>query len=803
MPPTAARPTSFIVLDTEGAETLTEIAIVDAQAKVIYEATLAPGPDQKNLSTILKDFSRLQQGQRIICHNAQHDEKVLRQSFQRQNLPYPNCQFGCTWELAHQVLPNLTGYSLKFLASHLQLRVEGKLFNEGEWHGARYDALFTYELYQKLRSMRGEQMLQASGDPRNPFSSNRVDNPFQTHLDLQSIYEKEFLALKSLLGDISQDVNRQSLGAVVIGNPGSGKTHLMMRLAREVLQTNRVLYIPQPNNAAAVLYHIYTKVNDSLSRQVPGSEQTQLDRLLMGSLVAILEQRAQMANTQRHQDILNLLQSPGFDLYSRLGQEDTDRHRSNWDYIGRQVREWWSREVGAAGLGLRILDGIVKFCSYVDPRRKDLARRWLAGQELEPTDIKSIGLENWQEDVNREEFALEAISVLARLAILDQPLVIAFDQLEGLGLEHNRPILQSFGEAIKELLTRVPNCLVILNLFPDRWQQFQSYFDGSIVDRLSQCVVHLQHPNRDQLQQILALKLQSIKQPLNLFSPNELEDIIRQPSIRGVITRASAYFKAKLEGTTPPRPGVSQPLAQIPVNLPQSDSQRLAQVEETLRAIARLLQPYLETATTQTLELLGTDSDVITTIPTGPDLTTYFEETRQSLAETYDIGEIVDEYDDIGKLDTIINTLKPFYTLETEKLPERYVMPEHFIVKKTEKQFVIGFLHRGGSSFTRRLENFNAHVQANPEMHFYLLRDQRMGRITGARGVEELDIFKTSKNATYREITREERLQYELIYATIIAVQEQDLEVTMGIVIDALRGYLKTDWMLNLLTANL
>lgn len=719
MSPTIAPPTSFLVLDTEGAETLTEIAIVDTQAKVIYEATLAPGPHHKDFSTILKDFTRLQQGQRIICHNAQHDEKVLRQSFQRQNLPYPNCQFGCTWELAHQVLPNLAGYSLKFLAGHLQLRVEGKLFNEGEWHGARYDALFTYELFQKLSEMRGEQMLQARGEKRNPFSSNRVDNPFQSHLDFQSIYEKEFLALKSLLGDIVQDQNRQSLGAVVIGHPGSGKTHLMMRLAREVLQTNRVLYIPQPNNAAAVLYHIYTKVNDSLSRQVLGSEQTQLDRLLMGSLVTILEQRAQATNTQRHQEILALLKRPGFDLYRNLGQVDTDRHRSNWEYISRQVREWWSREVGAAGLGLQILEGIVKFCSYVDPKRKDLARRWLAGQELEPNDIKTIGLENWQEDVNREEFALEAISVLARLAILDQPLVIVFDQLEGLGLEHNRPILQSFGEAIKELLTRVPNCLVILNLFPDRWQQFQGYFDGSIVDRLSQCVVHLQHPNRDQLQQILALKLQSINQPLNLFSPNELEDIIRQASIRAVITRASAYFKAKLEGTAPPRPGTTQPLHPVTQPLAISESQHLAQVETTLKEIARLLQPYLEQLSPQAWEPLGTNSETTALLETSPDLTVFFEDTLKSLAETYDVGEIIDEYDDISKLDTIINTLKPCYTLETEKLQERYVMPEHFIVKKTDQQFVIGFLHRGGSSFTRRLENFNAHVQANPEMHFH------------------------------------------------------------------------------------
>ncbi len=67
---------------------------------------------------------------------------------------------------------------------------------------------------------------------------------------------------------------------------------------------------------------------------------------------------------------------------------------------------------------------------------------------------------------------MEAIAVFGELSTLDEPLIMVFDQLEGLGLAHNAAILESFGAAVKEILTHVPNSLVVLNLFPDRWEQF-------------------------------------------------------------------------------------------------------------------------------------------------------------------------------------------------------------------------------------------------------------------------------------------------------------------------------------------
>ena len=46
--------------------------------------------------------------------------------------------------------------------------------------------------------------------------------------------------------------------------------------------------------------------------------------------------------------------------------------------------------------------------------------------------------------MSKEAFSLEAIAVLGKLSLLDEPIIIVFDQLEGLGLSHNKQLLLEF-----------------------------------------------------------------------------------------------------------------------------------------------------------------------------------------------------------------------------------------------------------------------------------------------------------------------------------------------------------------------
>jgi hypothetical protein len=90
--------------------------------------------------------------------------------------------------------------------------------------------------------------------------------------------------------------------------------------------------------------------------------------------------------------------------------------------------------------------------------------QWLAADELEPEELEKIGLSSWHDELSKEDFSLDAIAVFGKLSLLHEPLIIVFDQLEILGLDHNRSILLNFGEAVKEIFTRVPHSLIIFKL---------------------------------------------------------------------------------------------------------------------------------------------------------------------------------------------------------------------------------------------------------------------------------------------------------------------------------------------------
>lgn len=148
---------SFHIIDTEGKEALTELAIVNTQGQLIYEAFVKDHPNNahikfklETLQTILTTFLSIVQSTPIVCHYAEHDNKIIRNSFRKIALSYPHLQFICTFELAKRIFPTLPSYSLAYLSHYLGLKVKNKYFNARFSHTARYDALFTHQLYLKI-----------------------------------------------------------------------------------------------------------------------------------------------------------------------------------------------------------------------------------------------------------------------------------------------------------------------------------------------------------------------------------------------------------------------------------------------------------------------------------------------------------------------------------------------------------------------------------------------------------------------------------------------------------------------------
>ncbi|MBE9045275.1 3'-5' exonuclease [Pleurocapsales cyanobacterium LEGE 10410] len=814
------KPLDFVVIDTEGRRELREIAIINHEGKLIYEALNQEHPQaverafkSKPLQTILLDFLEITRQKILVFHHALHDIQVLKNSFKKVNLAWQNpSQVHCTHKLAQQSFPQYCSYSLEYLSKKLNLKVDRQYFDPRQAHVARYDALFTYQLYLAIQHTMSQASIQV-----NPFGSSRVDNPFQSHPDNSKIYHAQYTTLESVIDDIKYDPNHQSKGAVVIGKPGTGKTHLIMRLAKRRLELNRLLFVPCPNDANTIKYHTYSCILESLNKSIPGTRFNQLEYFLANTFVGII--KSSNHDTQKIKSILDKIQNEPLKLYEILGGEGTKTRRNNWDSIEKITTEWWFRKYGATGYAPEIIKGIVRFCRYSDLGYKQLVKKWLAADELEPEELDKIGLSSWHNEISKEDFSLEAIAVLGKLSLLHEPLIMVFDQLEMLGLKHNQNILLNFGEAVKEIFTLVPHALVILNLFPERWQQLKQTFDGSIIDRISQHQIFLEQPTADEIKDILQLKAQQTGTGLtNLFTSQEIEQIIgERRSIRAVLNNAAEYFRYKYKNIPLPEKKADNNSSEN--LLGENVLTRLNKLEAQQNRLEKLLQNIAQAFNTFTVpDKTSVESEVanhnpthiprdssnnlsLNLVPTLEEKVRGYLETQQTILEQdYNEAEILLDEKDVGKLQDIIEALKKITELDTDVLPSKRVLPPHRII--LNKNLCIGFLSScKGSKFTSRIQNYNEFVATKEQIRFLLWRDVRSDVIRNKTiGSREISKLNNTKNGEFMAFDRNNRITFELIHKFISDIYNQDLEIDLDTELEPalkiLADYFREYWLI-------
>ena len=161
---------------------------------------------------------------------------------------------------------------------------------------------------------------------------------------------------------------------------------------------------------------------------------------------------------------------------------------------------------------------------------------------------------------------------------------------------------------------------------------------------------------------------------------------------------------------------------------------------------------------------------------------------------------IIDDYDDIGKLTAIVTAFQRIQPIKTDQLRlGRNKLPENLVITINNQNHAIAFLNLGGSSFTAQIKKFNIIVSQNPQNKFYLIRDARESPITGKIGREEISKLDYLQNGNFLIFSKEQRINFELIYKLIIDIQEQDLEVDLPVALPILTRYLQADWLIQIL----
>ncbi|WPD24838.1 MAG: hypothetical protein SD837_09780 [Candidatus Electrothrix scaldis] len=377
------------------------------------------------------------------------------------------------------------------------------------------------------------------------------------------------------------------------------------------------------------------------------------------------------------------------------------------------------------------------------------------------SELEAVKLHNWEEELSREDFALQAMVVFGRLSVVDEPLIIVFDQLEG--LKYNEKLLVRFGEAVKELFTHVPNCLMLFNLFPDRWRYFRQIFDASVTERMGQYQIPLELPEKEVLAKMLALKLAEVDlDSKTLFEPDELAIILSHRSIRSVLNCAADYYRYKLEG----------------IPLPTNTLSFEARVDRTLQ---ELRQDIAELRQHLRLEK---KPEALSLNPVSREVAQYIEQKQGQLAAAYSRKQIITDTDDLGKLRLILATLQPLYGFRLDYLRlGRRRLPEHVVIQRQQKgadhveskKAAVAFLHTDAYTFAPRIKNFNQLVIEHKDIRFALFRDEREPEIQSKVSKGEIEKLNSSENGRFVLMDRPKRIHFELVHQIISDIQNHDL----------------------------
>ncbi len=592
-------------------------------------------------------------------------------------------------------------------------------------------------------------------DKPNPFSAVRVDNPFQTFPDLKELYGNEFKKLKLILSEVKNDPNHQSRGIVIAGNAGNGKTHIIMRLAKEILNSNRLFFIRQPNNPSKIKYHIYQRMLESFFEKIPNTPYTQLEYLLARTfsdiVITMLRKKANL--TQNEEKLISLIKEEPLNLFSKLGQEGSDKKRRNWKSIEQKTLKYWEERFGLGGYSLMIIKGLIKFCSYSDENKREIIRRWLSGIGVSSELLKTVELEDLEE-LEREDFALEAIITFGKLSLNDEPLILVFDQLEG--LKHDPQLAMAFVDGLKELFTHLNNSIVICNLFPDRWRWFKDEFDNSVIDRMGQSELYLNKPSSDVIAKILDIRLKSVGLKSDFFDEDELERISEAFSIRESLSMAYKIYEKKVFGVEPK------------IEAKSFEEKVFDEIKEIKEDIRTILQ-FLGVKKPKTKPSYG--------------IASYFNEIKSEFDKKYALS-VFSEDDDYGKLKKYISLLKRVKQIKAKEEHfqiRQKVLPTNIILND---KVCIAFLYEGGKSLTSRMKNFNPLVLNNKKIHFYLIRDSRSDELKSQNSKQLLAQFQNIQNTTYIEMGKNNRGIFDTIDRMIDDIHNKDLKITEEDLVD-------------------
>jgi hypothetical protein len=432
-----------------------------------------------------------------------------------------------------------------------------------------------------------------------------------------------------------------------------------------------------------------------------------------------------------------------YNLFNMLGEGE--RRQDNMTFVRRRTLRFL--QFNHPDVDQTVAHVLITYCFVLREDHKRVLLNWLAGQDVEESEAKALGLPTSWVPVDdqssdrstlqqREEQALRAIRTIGILSMYYQPLILAFDQLEGF---RDQPRLtQAWGDTVREIFTMAPNFLVLTCIFPSLWETwFVPQLDQSVAERIAQQQVVLETFAPRHGLQMLATHLEPSftkhRLPTNIFPFTEQDVSVlcqHATSPRSFLQAARSTFQSWLDGDDV-------------AALASSPAEQVVSQDKIDELLTRNL------ADGQAKQRLSFESEMLV------------------------------EQDVFGRFrnlsETVLEDQKGTTEL-TKATCAHFVMPPNVVIRdrSTGTAVCLAFMNSEGTSFAARMRNLNKCLERGDQFRgLVMLRDRRCRRL-GARSEEHLD-YALKRDAVLVHAGAEEMSCLNAAYDALVAVEEHDL----------------------------
>ena len=266
--------------------------------------------------------------------------------------------------------------------------------------------------------------------------------------EVTSIHEHVVDSVELALNQVASDHKTRTL--MLLGDSGSGKSHLLGRIKRRLNDRACFAYIGPWSDSQFIWRHVLRQTVDSLMAIPDGHTESQLTHWLKG---------------------LDIFKRNGF--AKRLMGERKVFIR---DMQASFPTAYQSREFFSAIYAL------------LDPELSMLAADWLRGEDLDDEDLKLLRVRH---SIDSEDAARNMMSNLGWLADSTQPVVLCFDNLDNVP---SMPNGQTGLKAVFNVNTvihneKLKNFLVVISLITSNWKEHEEQVEYANRARVDQRLI--------------------------------------------------------------------------------------------------------------------------------------------------------------------------------------------------------------------------------------------------------------------------------------------------------------------------